>query len=54
MLLEIFYEKKEIFFFLEKCYMHNIFTTNPKLQIVIGYYFWAKKVILVASSNLNQ
>ena len=46
--------KKRKFFFFEKCYMHNIFTTNPKWQVVIGYYCWGKKVILVASSNLNQ
>ena len=34
-------------------HFHNIFTTNPKWQIVTGYYFWGKKVILVLGSNLN-
>ena len=35
-------------------YFHNIFITNPKWQVVIGYCCWDKKVILVLGSNLNQ
>ena len=39
---------------IEKWYVHNIFTTNPKWQIITGCYCWGKKVILVLGSNLNQ
>ena len=35
-------------------YFYNIFTINPKWHIVISYYCWGKKVILVLGSNLNQ
>ena len=31
-------KKKKKPFYLEKCYVHNIFTTNPKWQVVIGCY----------------
>ena len=34
-------------------YFHNIFITNPKWQVVTGYYCWGKKVISVIGSNLN-
>ena len=33
---------------------YNIFTTNPKWQVVIGCYCWVEKVISVSNSNLNQ
>ena len=33
---------------------YNIFTTNPKWQVVTGYYCWVKKVISMLNSNLNQ
>ena len=33
---------------------YNIFTTNLKWQVVIGCYYWVKKVISVLNSNLNQ
>ena len=35
-------------------YVHNMFITNPKWQVVTGCYCWDKKVILVLGSNLNQ
>ena len=38
----------------KKLYVHNIFTTNPKWQVVTSCYCWGKKVILVSGSNLNQ
>ena len=38
----------------EKWHVYNIFTTNPKWQVVTGCYCWSKKVILVLVSNLNQ
>ena len=31
----------------DKCYVHNIFTTNFKWQVVIGCYYMGKKVISV-------
>ena len=34
-------------------HFHNIFTTNPKWQIVTGCYCWGEKVILVLGLN-NQ
>ena len=34
-------------------YFYNIFTTNPKWQVVTGCYYFGKKVILVLDSNLN-
>ena len=40
------------FFFL-KWYVHIIFTTNPKWQVVTSCYCWIKKVISVLNSNLN-
>ena len=43
----------KFFFFFEKWYVHTIFTTNPKWQVVTGYYCWIKKVISVLNSNLN-
>ena len=33
---------------------YNIFTTNPKWQVVTGCYCWVEKVISVSNSNLNQ
>ena len=33
---------------------YNIFTINPKWQVVIGCYCWVKKVIAVLNSNLNK
>ena len=30
---------------------NNIFTTNPKCQVVIGCYCWVKKVILILNSR---
>ena len=33
---------------------YNIFTTNPKWQVVTGCYCWVKKVISMLNSNLNQ
>ena len=38
----------------EKWYVYNIFTTNPKWQIVTNCYCWGKKVILALVWNLNQ
>ena len=35
-------------------HFYNIFTTNLKWQVVIGYYCQGKKVILGLVSNLNQ
>ena len=35
-------------------HFYNIFTTNPKWQVVTSCYCWGKKVILVLDSNLNQ
>ena len=32
---------------IEKCYVYNIFLTNPKYQVVISSYYWGKKIILV-------
>ena len=40
-------------FFVEKWYVHNIFTTNPKCQVVTVCYCRVKKVISVLNSNLN-
>ena len=33
---------------------YNIFTINPKWQVVKGCYCWVKKVISVLNSNLNK
>ena len=33
---------------------YNIFTTNPKWQVVTGCYCWVEKLISVSNSNLNQ
>ena len=41
------------FFFLEKWYVHTIFTTNSKWKVVTSCYCWIKKVISVLNSNLN-
>ena len=38
----------------ENMQSNNIFTTNPKWQVVTGCYCFGKKVILVLVSNLNQ
>ena len=35
----------------EKCYVLNIFTINPMWQVVMGYYWWSRKVISMVSSN---
>ena len=35
-------------------HFYNIFTTNPKWQVVTSCYCWGKKVISVLDSNLNQ
>ena len=35
-------------------HFYNIFTTNPKWQVVTSCYCWGKKVILMLVSNLNQ
>ena len=35
-------------------HFYNIFTTNPKWQVVTSCYCGGKKVILVLVSNLNQ
>ena len=35
-------------------HFYNIFTTNPKWQVVTNCYCWGKKVILVLVSNFNQ
>ena len=35
-------------------YFHNIFTTNPKWQVVTDCYCWGKKVISMIGLNLNQ
>ena len=33
---------------------YNIFTTNPKWQVVTGCYCWVEKLISVSNSYLNQ
>ena len=33
--------------------LYNIFTTNPKWQVVIDYYYWVKKVISVLNNKFN-
>ena len=38
----------------EKWYVHNIFTTNFKLQVVTGCYYYSKKVILLLGSNCGR
>ena len=35
-------------------HFYNIFTTNPKWQVITSCYGWGKQVILVLVSNLNQ
>ena len=47
-------EREIEYFHNKKCYIHNIFTTNPKWQVVTNCYCWGKNVILVINSNLNQ
>ena len=44
------YIKKEMIYLQ---HFYNIFTTNPKWQIVNGCYYWDKKVILELVLNLN-
>ena len=34
--------------------LYNIFSINPKWQVVISCYYWVKKVISVLNLNLNQ
>ena len=38
----------------KKYYIHNIFITNSKWQIVTGCYFGGRKIISLVSSNLNH
>ena len=35
-------------------YFYNISTISFKFQVVTGFYWWGKKVILVGGSNQNQ
>ena len=30
----------------KKCYIHNIFIANPKWQVIMGCYWWGKKIHL--------
>ena len=38
----------------EKCYVHNIFTTNFKWWVVNGLVLVSEKVILIVGSNKNK
>ena len=49
----IFYKKKNLSPNNLRNDVHNIFTTNPKCQIVTSCYCWIKKIISVLNSNLN-
>ena len=39
---------------IEKWYVDDIFTINYRWQVITGYYYWGKKVILMLGSNLNK